>query len=148
MIINDNIIFVVGMPRSGTTLLNYILHAHSEITITPETHFFDKFFNKYKNLNSFTIKESKTILNSYLNSEDIDILDFTIQDKNEIIKEAIQSNFIPKKIFYNILKKYSQKSDSRIIGEKTPIHLEYVPTLNEWFPNAKFLIIYRDPRDV
>ena len=31
--------FVVGMNRSGTTLLRMMLDAHPELTIPPETHF-------------------------------------------------------------------------------------------------------------
>ncbi|HZX76375.1 sulfotransferase [Lysobacter sp.] len=33
-------VFVVGCPRSGTTLLQSLLHAHSDIHSLPETHFF------------------------------------------------------------------------------------------------------------
>ena len=32
-------VFVVGMNRSGTTLLRMMLDAHPELTIPPETHF-------------------------------------------------------------------------------------------------------------
>src|ERR671936_892991 len=31
--------FVVGVPRSGTTLLRLMLDAHTELAIPPETHF-------------------------------------------------------------------------------------------------------------
>lgn len=141
-------IFIVGMPRSGTTLLNYILHAHSKISIAPETHFFDKFFNKYKNILSYSPNKKIEMLNSYLNGEDIEILDFTKEEKKEIIDSTILSDFKLKKTFYEILNKYSEKTNSKIFGEKTPAHLEYIETINKWFPNAKFIIIYRDPRDV
>jgi hypothetical protein len=32
-------IFVVGCPRSGTTLLTLMLHSHSRIAMPPETRF-------------------------------------------------------------------------------------------------------------
>ncbi|HEX6937649.1 MAG TPA: sulfotransferase, partial [Actinomycetes bacterium] len=35
----DRPVFVVGCPRSGTTLLTLMLHAHSRIAIPPETRF-------------------------------------------------------------------------------------------------------------
>jgi len=141
-------VFIVGMPRSGTTLLNYILHTHSKISIAPETHFFDKFFSKYENFNSYSHSKKIELLNSYLNNEDIEILDFTKEEKKQIIDNAVLSDFELKKTFYEILKKYSEKNNSKILGEKTPAHLEYIEILNKWFPNAKFIIIYRDPRDV
>src|SRR5918999_488597 len=34
--------FIVGVPRSGTTLLRLMLDAHPELTIPPETHFVPK----------------------------------------------------------------------------------------------------------
>jgi hypothetical protein len=33
-------IFILGNPRSGTSLLRLMLHSHSEICIPPESHFF------------------------------------------------------------------------------------------------------------
>ena len=35
----DPVPFVVGMNRSGTTLLRMMLDAHPDLTIPPETHF-------------------------------------------------------------------------------------------------------------
>src|ERR671936_2274457 len=35
----DPAVFVVGMNRSGTTLLRMMLDAHPQLTIPPETHF-------------------------------------------------------------------------------------------------------------
>src|SRR5258708_1312957 len=37
-------VFIVGCPRSGTTLLQRIVDAHPQIAITPETHWIPKFF--------------------------------------------------------------------------------------------------------
>jgi len=39
-------VFIVGMPRSGTTLLKMMMCAHSKIAIPPETHFFTKLYSQ------------------------------------------------------------------------------------------------------
>src|SRR4051812_2800803 len=36
-------IFIVGVPRSGTTLLSAMLGAHPRLVCGPETHFFHQF---------------------------------------------------------------------------------------------------------
>ena len=54
MVVNDPI-FIVGAPRSGTTLLQYMLRSHPNISIpTGESHFFIpllKNSKKYGDLN-------------------------------------------------------------------------------------------------
>jgi hypothetical protein len=35
-----------------------------------------------------------------------------------------------------------------ILGEKTPSHIYYVPTILEWFPNSKIIHTFRDPRGI
>src|SRR5690348_903173 len=43
-------VFVVGCPRSGTTLLKRMLDAHPQLAITPETHWIPSWFEKRKGL--------------------------------------------------------------------------------------------------
>ena len=44
-------IFILGNPRSGTSLLRLMLHSHSQICIPPESHFFLWLEEKYKDWN-------------------------------------------------------------------------------------------------
>ena len=47
---NNTPIFIVGVPRSGTTLLSALLSSHSRIAIAPETHFIAHDFRTQKDL--------------------------------------------------------------------------------------------------
>ena len=45
------IFFVVGRPRSGTTLLRMLFDAHPDVTFPPECQFIVNLYPKYKNVN-------------------------------------------------------------------------------------------------
>ena len=42
-VMNPQKLFIVGVGRSGTTLLQSMLNSHPEICFTPETHFFKRY---------------------------------------------------------------------------------------------------------
>jgi len=50
-------IFIVGVGRSGTSLLQSMLNAHPEIVSTPETHFLRKYV--FPNLNEDKVVDAK-----------------------------------------------------------------------------------------
>ena len=44
------VVFIIGCPRSGTTLVRHIVGAHPLIAITPEAHWIPKWFEKRRGL--------------------------------------------------------------------------------------------------
>ena len=61
------IVFICGMPRSGTTLLEQIISAHTKVGSLGETEFLGKIFRKI-DLKSFDLKETyeSSIFNDYI----------------------------------------------------------------------------------
>src|ERR1043165_1075693 len=43
-------VFIVGCPRSGTTLLRHMVGAHPQMAVTPEAHWIAKWYEKRRNL--------------------------------------------------------------------------------------------------
>ena len=141
-----NPIFLVGCPRSGTTLLQQMLDAHPAVAIAPETFFIRRFWLQreyYGNLSQD--------MNYHQLIEDIiaipEFKEMGLDASN--FREAAWSN--PRdypSVFCLLFEQFAHKRKVNIVGEKTPNHLLYMPILQEFFPSARFIHIIRDPRSV
>jgi sulfotransferase family protein len=143
-------IFIVGMFRSGTTLLSEILNSHSMVAIAPETHYLD--IECQKESNSLLFKdrrETETFIYNLLRSKEIQQFNLSFQELAVIESKLLNKKKLSHKlIFETLLDHYAQKHHKKIKGEKTPRHIEHLQTIFNWFPNAKVVCIIRDPRDV
>ena len=115
-------IFLVGFPRSGTTLLDSILRSHSKILVLEEkliiSSIRDRFFEKNNNkINSLELLSDDDILS--LQSEYFDML-------HEIMNEDIHN---------------------KIIIDKLPLNLIEVGFIKRVFPQSKFILMLRHPCD-
>jgi hypothetical protein len=117
-------IFIVGCPRSGTTLVRVILDSHPNICCGPETHLI-------KNLKTF----NETIQSYWNMLEPYDI------DKNIITQRLGE-------LFLLFLDHYTKMKNKQRWAEKTPNNIFYVDFINELFPNCQFINVIRDGRDV
>ncbi len=118
---DENLIFLIGFPRSGTTLLDNILRSHSEITVLEEKPYL-------LNLRHDFFKQNDNELLSLLN---------ITQD----IKDKIRNQYF-KKIFSQTDK------NKRIIVDKFPLTIIELGFVKSIFPNAKIILAMRHPCDV
>ncbi len=139
-------IFVVGCPRSGTTLLQQLLDAHPRIAITPETHFMPEIWYHRQQFGDITSETGFHELVDYVRKRP-EFGDLNISSE-EFRQRAVAGERSFRSVFCALLEMYGEKSGKPIIGEKTPDHFRFIPTLAEWFPNARFVNIIRDPRAV
>jgi len=117
-------IFIVGCPRSGTTLARVILDSHPNICCGPETHII-------KNLKQFN---NKTMENWKM------LKPFQFSKKDFYIK---QGEIL--KVFCENLMKIKKKQRW---CEKTPDNIFHIDFINKIFPDCQFINIIRDGRDV
>lgn len=138
-------IFIVGMQRSGTTLLRSVLSAHPRITIAPELDFF-RWTKKYSHLNLNRHKEFELFWQDLIEDKRFLHLDIDAEKiKNTI---TAKSNISLQIVFAELLTEYALKMQKKRWGEKTPGNEKYIDELMKWFPMAKVLFIIRDPRAV
>ncbi len=121
-------IFIVGAARSGTTWVNDIFAAHPHVASIRESWLFSR-NNGLGTLlvDSHRWSESPQGLGRILEREKL--IELIRQFSCEILSEAIGPNH-------------------RFLVEKSPSHLFTMSFINEIFPNAKFIHVIRDGRDV
>jgi len=143
-------IFIVGLPRSGTTLLTAMLGAHSRLSCGPETHFFDgltdriakkicseKMWPKLAVYYLFTIMHGESSVPVSYNINRKKISDY-LRDKDRTITSIASA--LPELFMQNLGK-------MRWI-DKTPDHTMHADKIRKHFPDAPIILILRDPRDV
>lgn len=141
-------LFVIGNPRSGTSLLRIMLNSHDHITIPPECGYihwwYDIFKNwdKNSNVSDFIkdFKTSKKIETWGINFNELEVFlkSKTIENYASLVKCIIE--------FYgeNKLNKTTQK----VLGDKNNYYIKHLDELNKIVPSSNFLFLIRDPKDV
>ena len=138
--LSDNPVFVVGMPRSGTTLVSNLINSSEQIFIPEETHFFAQ------------LSELRSLNNAEYNSKYLDLSN--VYTRSWMLSpeqmEFIKSSTNPKQLFERLISCLLKKRNVKCArwGEKTPLHLMHINDILELYPNAKIIHIIRDPRDV
>jgi len=136
-----NIIFIVGVGRSGTSLLQSVLNAHSEVAFMPETQFFRKYIASKKTTPTDLAEFKKTL-------EADTSFHRTGIAPDDLLSDFKGDTFTAIEAYKLLLNTYLNKKNKKNIGDKDPRNIDYLPKLYEHFPDAKIIHIYRDPRDV
>lgn len=169
-------VFILGHPKSGTSLVTTLLDSHPQLMVLPEeSDFYSVIVPTIKSLNLQKkmreeekkklllnkIFESTQLRNLFRGKVDKDIsgnFDYSLFN-TELFKSLITDNITwdlidSKELFKNIIAAFStcvynnaQKSLLKYWVEKTPKHIYQLKRIQDEFPKAKFIFIYRDPRD-
>lgn len=133
-------IFIVGSPRSGTTFLRDLLNSHPHLAIPNETHFIPKLYLAYGEPQSLT--EVKKIF------QWIEKTSYFRRFQIELKSDDLNNCQTFSDIIYLIFNAYAQKQGKKRWADKTPTYLNHMQLLLKIFPNAKFIHLIRDGRDV
>lgn len=133
-------IFVVGVPRSGTTLVQSILNAHNNIIGFPESHFYRFLCNKNKLLRAFVSKRAHSNLFQYCDELN-KMLEIPFNCPKAFFAKSQNQYFIN---YLDSIADYFGKSHW---SEKTPFHLNFIPFIQENVKNCRFIHVIRDPYD-
>jgi hypothetical protein len=125
MIPEENIIFIGGVPRSGTSLVQKILDNHTKVYGGPEFDHLLQICQLYDNMSEGLRNKRQSFYYS---------------------KDTLKS--ATKQFIYNTLVNNIEDKGVSYLSEKTPMNVLVFERLKDLFPKSKFVLVIRDPRAV
>jgi hypothetical protein len=141
--------FVVGVSRSGTTLLRLMLDAHPELTIPPETHFVPKLVNVCERLSAdgaatATIREQALeVMVTHPRWGDFGLDAEEVRERLERHDPLTAGDAA--RSFYEA---YAAREGKARWGDKSPPYTWKALRIQRALPEAHFVHLIRDGRDV
>ncbi|MBI9036011.1 MAG: sulfotransferase [Bacteroidales bacterium] len=152
-IIQLPLFFIIGRPRTGTTLLRSLMDAHKNVIIPLEGPFMLKLYGKYHEVTLWT----KEVINEFY--DDLMIkndMGFITMENWKVDKERLKNDLLScvgENSFANICKVINgnfpcpKEKDPLILGDKNPVYSNKLKYILKLYPQAKFIILSRDYRD-
>jgi len=133
--------FVVGLTRSGTTLLRMMLDAHRELTIPPETHFVPDLIKAARDEGE--AEELLATLTSHRTWGDFGIAGDKMRRRLEAVPRGDAAEAV--RAFFDA---YAERQGKPRWGDKTPAYMLSVQRIGRILPESRFIHLIRDGRDV
>ncbi|HYM08370.1 MAG TPA: sulfotransferase [Terriglobales bacterium] len=138
-------VFIVGCPRSGTTLLQRMVDAHPQIAITPESHWIPRLSEKRWALTRDGMVTRKLIrrLLAHPKFARLGI------SREQLRKLGLKGGPVSySRLVTGIFDLYGEAQGKPLVGDKTPDYIRRIDTLHRLWPEARFVHVIRDGRDV
>ena len=133
-------IFIVGCPRSGTSMLRDLLRSHARLTFPPESYFIPPFYRAYGDPRDAA--EARRLASRILQ------LRWVRSRQVPLEPESFADCRSFREVVCRLYEAWARQENKPRWGDKTPHYAAEIPLLAKLFPNAKFIHIYRDGRDV
>ncbi|GAA4894264.1 sulfotransferase family protein [Streptomonospora salina] len=143
----ERMIIILGCPRSGTTLLQLMLHAHPRIAIPPETRFM---LDVYRRRSEFgDLRESanrRELAEAIVGPRNTRYRDLKL-DRDETVAAIAGGPPTVGSALGTVFRQYARRFDKPRWGDKRPGYYQAVEELHRMFPSAQFIHLIRDGRD-
>jgi len=147
-------LFIVGAPRSGTTLLQYMLRSHPALSLpTGESEFViplmraeARFGDLSQRQNVRAVLETMYQRNAEFLDTDLAGLRFDIAALTDRFVAEGRKNL--RDVISGLFEANAAGEGKPRWGDKTPYYVLHMPALLGWWPEAQFIHVVRDGRDV
>ena len=135
--------FVVGVGRSGTTLLRLMLDAHPQLAIPPESHFIPQFIQASGRLRFNPRIAVRTIREDPHRRWP----DFGLDQEDLLEALAALDPFNTADALRGFYLLYAHRHGKDRWGDKTPDYVRKMKKIQNTLPEARFIHVIRDGRD-
>jgi glycosyltransferase involved in cell wall biosynthesis len=136
-------VFLVGCPRSGTTLLQSLLAAHPRLASFPESHFFPYLVpdDPWQRAAEQASEEARPRWNSFMEEIGRPDLALRLPASAHTIREYVEA-------FVSVLDALTLEQRKDWWLEKTPDHIRFLDVIEEYIRGARFVHLIRNGADV
>jgi sulfotransferase family protein len=138
-------LFIVGCPRSGTTLLRRLVDTHPLVAVIDEMRWIASFFERREGLTPEGLVTPE-LVDRLLAYDRFATLEISREQLGRLIDTGDPvpyPNFVT-----GIFDLYGQAQGKSLVGDKTPRYARRIGTLHALWPHARFVHLVRDGRDV
>jgi hypothetical protein len=131
-------VIVLGVGRSGTTLLRVMLDRNSELAIPYESFFVPQLAHRHgkrPDIDSFLddLGRLRTLYDWGISPDDV--------------RPRLREGMTTSEAIAAIFETYAERQGKTRWGDKTPLYMQQLPLLEGLFPDATWLHLVRDGRD-
>jgi hypothetical protein len=138
--------FVVGRGRSGTTLVRAILDSHPDMAVPDETHLIVRLGRRRQRYERASGFDVDTFMDDLGRRRGFDCFELD----EPVVRADLRAD--PPGSYPDAIRRvfalYAASRGKRRYADKTPIHVLNVPYLADLFPEARFVHVIRDGREV
>jgi hypothetical protein len=138
-------VFLVGCPRSGTTLLRRIGDAHPELAVAPEQHWLPRCWKRRRGITPEGIVTGE-LLDILLAERRFSKLELAPERVAELVENGRSKHYTC--FVTELFDAYGQLKGKLLVGEKTPSYVRHLPLLHALWPHARIVHLIRDGHDV
>ncbi|GAA0387327.1 sulfotransferase [Acrocarpospora corrugata] len=140
-------IFIVGCPRSGTTLLQLMLHAHPRVAVPPETRILVQVYRARRGYGDLReTKNRRMLARKIAKGSRTQFGDLGI-DADEFIRRAVEGPGSLGSVVGLVYKMFAERHGKVRWGDKRPPYIRHLDAILAMFPDAQIVHLIRDGRD-
>lgn len=139
-------LFIVGCPRSGTTLLERMVNAHPQIAIIHESHWITRFIKKGIGVTRDGLVTADMIP-ALCNHHRFHLLKISRKEIEELVNVDRPLNY--SEFVAEIFNRFGSDAGKPVVGDKTTGgYVRNIGILHALWPNARVVHLIRDGRSV